>query len=224
MMTDLQQRLRETLKELPAHVTLVAVSKFHPFEAIREAYEAGQLDFGESRAQELMPKHEALPADIHWHFIGTLQKNKVKYIAPFVSLIHSVDSPELLEEIDKQGRRVDRVIPCLLELRVAAEDTKSGWEPAECAKWLDSGARLSLQHVKIRGIMCMASHTDDEERIRADFRKAYDFYRMARASWFKDDSSFSIRSWGMSDDYHIAVEEGSNMVRIGTHIFGERQY
>ncbi|MGN1353975.1 MAG: YggS family pyridoxal phosphate-dependent enzyme [Alloprevotella sp.] len=223
-MTDLQQRLNDTLRALPDTVSLVAVSKFHPAEAIREAYEAGQRVFGESRAQELVGKHDTLPADIEWHFIGHLQPNKVKYIAPFVSLIHAVDTFRLLQEIDKQGRRCDRVIPCLLQLHVAAEETKFGFTPQECREMLDEGAWRDMDHVEIAGIMCMASNTDDEARIRADFREAYRFYREAKSTWFADSPAFTLRSWGMSGDWHIAVEEGSNMVRIGSAIFGERTY
>lgn len=223
-MTDLQQRLNDTLSALPDTVSLVAVSKFHPTEAIREAYDAGQRVFGESRAQELVGKHDTLPADIMWHFIGHLQPNKVKYIAPFVSLIHAVDTFRLLQEIDKQGRRCDRVIPCLLQLHVAAEETKFGFTPQECREMLEEGDWRELDHVEIAGIMCMASNTDDEARIRADFHTAYQFYREAKAKWFADRPAFTLRSWGMSGDWHIAIEEGSNMVRIGSAIFGERHY
>lgn len=223
-MTDLQRRLTETLAALPEQVRLVAVSKFHPAEAIAEAYEAGQRIFGESRAQELVAKHEALPQDIEWHFIGHLQPNKVKYIAPFVSLIHAVDSPKLLAEIDKQARRCDRIIPCLLQLHVAQEETKFGFSPEECRAFLESGAWREMHNVCIAGIMCMASNTDDTARIRRDFHTAYEFYRSAKSDFFADAPTFCERSWGMSHDYPIAVEEGCTMVRIGTQIFGERQY
>lgn len=223
-MTEIQRRLTETLAALPEQVRLVAVSKFHPAEAIAEAYEAGQRIFGESRAQELVAKHESLPQDIEWHFIGHLQPNKVKYIAPFVSLIHAVDSPKLLAEIDKQARRCDRVIPCLLQLHVAQEETKFGFSPEECRTYLESGAWRELHNVQIAGIMCMASNTDDAARIRRDFHTAYEFYRSAKADFFADAPSFCERSWGMSHDYPLAVEEGCTMVRIGTQIFGERQY
>lgn len=223
-MTTLQQRLNDTINALPEKVTLVAVSKFHPAEAIREAYDAGQRIFGESRAQELVGKHDTLPTDIEWHFIGHLQPNKVKYIAPFVSLIHAVDTFRLLQEIDKQGRRCDRVIPCLLQLHVAAEETKFGFTPQECRAMLEEGTWREMDHVEIAGIMCMASNTDDEARIRADFHEANQFYREAKSTWFADRPTFALRSWGMSGDWHIAVEEGSNMVRIGSAIFGERTY
>lgn len=223
-MTNLQQRLRETLDELPKHVQLVAVSKFHPAEAVTEAYAEGQRIFGESRVQELLPKHDALPGDIDWHFIGTLQRNKVKYIAPFISLIHSVDNVALLEEINKQGRRADRTIRCLLELHIAQEESKSGWEPEACCQWLEQGAWHDMHNVQICGLMCMASHTDDEARIRQDFRAARQYFNRLKQGAMADCPAFAIRSWGMSDDWRIAVEEGSNMVRIGTRIFGERAY
>ena len=223
-MTDIQTRLTETLAGLPEQVKLVAVSKFHPAEAIKEAYDAGQRDFGESRVQELVAKYEALPQDIKWHFIGHLQLNKVKYIAPFVYLIHAVDSLRLLTEINKQARRCDRVLPCLLQLHVAREETKFGFTTDELHDMLAQGEWRDLNNVKIMGIMCMASNTDDRERVRADFHAAYTFYKQAKAEFFANEPAFGLRSCGMSHDYHLAIEEGSTMVRIGTHIFGERQY
>ena len=223
-MTDIQKRLAETVAELPESVKLVAVSKFHPVSALQEAYDAGQRIFGESRAQELLAKHEAMPSDVEWHFIGHLQPNKVKYIAPFVSLIHAVDSHKLLMEIDKQARRCDRIIPCLLQLHVAQEETKFGFTPEECLAYLQSGVWRELHHVRICGLMCMASNTDDESRIRRDFHEAYEFFKMAKSTFFSDSSEFTERSWGMSGDFHLAIEEGSTMVRIGTHIFGTREY
>lgn len=223
-MTDIQKRLIETKNELPENVKLVAVSKFHPISALKEAYEAGARVFGESRAQELVVKQEALPSDIEWHFIGHLQPNKVKYIAPFISLIHAVDSPKLLQEIDKQGRRCDRVISCLLQLHVAQEETKFGFTTQECMDYLEKGEWRELHHVRICGIMCMASNTDDEEHIRRDFHAAFEFYKKAKLLYFQDRPEFCERSWGMSSDYHVALQEGSTMVRIGTHIFGQRVY
>ncbi len=216
-------RLASIKAAMPPGVALVAVSKYHPAEALREAYDAGQRIFGESRAQELVLKHEALPKDIEWHFIGHLQPNKVKYIAPFVSLIHAVDSFKLLAEIDKQGRRNNRVIPCLLQLHVAQEETKFGFSPEECRQLLDEGRWKELRGVQICGLMCMASNTDDEARIRSDFHTAYSFYQWAKKTHFAEDTHFALRSWGMSGDYLIAAEEGSNMVRIGSAIFGERE-
>lgn len=223
-MTEIQRRLSETMAGLPGNVTLVAVSKFHPVSSLKEAYDGGARIFGESRAQELVAKHEVLPTDIEWHFIGHLQPNKVKYIAPFISLIHAADSHKLLLEIDKQARRCDRVIPCLLQLHVAQEETKFGFTVDECRAYLESGEWRELHHVNICGLMCMASNTDDENRIRRDFHTAYEFYKETKSLYFSDRPEFCERSWGMSGDYKIAIEEGSTMVRIGTHIFGEREY
>lgn len=223
-LSPIQERLTSTVARLPEHVKLVAVSKFHPAEAIADAYQTGWRIYGESRAQELVEKHEILPSDIEWHFIGHLQPNKVKYIAPFVTLIHAVDSFKLLAEIDKQARRCDRIIPCLLQLHVAQEETKFGFTPEECQALLAQGEWRDLHHVQISGLMCMASNTDDTDRIRRDFRTAYDFYKSAKNEFFSDCPEFCERSWGMSGDYDIAIEEGSTMVRIGTHIFGERNY
>lgn len=222
MMSGIAERLCGIRAELPDEVRLVAVSKYHPAEAVMQAYTAGQRIFGESRAQELSEKHKVLPADIEWHFIGHLQPNKVKYIAPFVSLIHAVDSFKLLAEIDKQACRCDRVLPCLLQLHVAQEETKFGFAPEECRDMLAAGEWRRLEHTRIAGIMCMASNTDDEARIRQDFRTALDFYEEARRDFFPDSPYFRERSWGMSGDYRIAMEEGSTMVRIGSYIFGER--
>lgn len=222
--TPIQERLMHTLAQLPSHVKLVAVSKFHPAEDITEAYATGWRSYGESRAQELVAKHDILPSDIEWHFIGHLQPNKVKYIAPFVTLIHAVDSLRLLAEINKQARRCDRIIPCLLQLHVAREETKFGFTPAECQAMLESGEWREFHHVQISGLMCMASNTTDRDRIRSDFRTAYDFYKSAKSQFFSESPEFCQRSWGMSGDYDIAIEEGSTIVRIGTQIFGERHY
>lgn len=221
-MNGIAERLHAVGAELPAGVRLVAVSKYHPAEAVAQAYAAGQRLFGESRAQELVAKREVLPPDIEWHFIGHLQPNKVKYIAPFVSLIHAVDSLRLLREIDRQGARFGRVVPCLLQLHVAQEETKFGFTPDECLHMLADGAWRSLRHVRLRGVMCMASNTDDEARVRRDFRQAAAFFEEARRRFFADDAGFCERSWGMSGDYRIAIEEGSTMVRLGSCLFGSR--
>lgn len=217
------ERLRTTL---PDSVELVAVSKYHPSDAIRCAHTAGQLTFGESRVQELLQKREELKdlSDIAWHFIGHLQRNKVKYIAPFISLIHSVDSIELLREINKQGERCHRKISCLLELHVADESTKSGMTPEECLALLEMQEWRKLPHVHIQGMMAMATFTDDKAQIRTEFHRARECFLTARHNYFADDPAFRICSWGMSDDYHIALTEGSNCVRIGTDIFGPREY
>jgi len=200
----------------------VAVSKFHPAEAIQEAYDQGQRIFGESRAQELQAKHEALPNDIEWHFIGHLQPNKVKYIAPYISLIHAVDSYKLLAEISKQALRAGRTIPCLIELHLAQETTKYGFSTDDCTDMLQTSGWRELKGVQIAGIMCMASNTDDTAQIRAEFRKAYEFFHYLKSAFFQDSPFFRHRSYGMSHDYRIAMEEGATLVRIGTAIFGER--
>lgn len=222
-------RIQEVRRELPEGVTLCAVSKYHPIEAIKEAYEAGQRIFGESREQELRLKWEALPKDIEWHFIGHLQTNKVKYIAPFVSLIQSVDSERLLDEIQKQAAKNSRVIDVLLEVHIAQEESKSGFNPDELTDLLASvniGQRWP--NVNLKGIMAMATFTDDENQIRNEFRRLMTCYRQLLDGPLAQQGitaeQFVIRSFGMSEDYKIAVAEGSNMVRIGSHIFGEREY
>lgn len=232
-MTELQERLNDVRERLPEEVRLVAVSKYHPREAILEAYDAGQRIFGESRVQELQEKQVALPHDIEWHFIGHLQVNKVKYIAPYIMLIHAVDSLKLLQEIDKQcarhederaGRGLSPKIGVLLQLHVAQEETKFGFTPTECKAFLSSGEWRKLEHVEIAGIMCMATNTDDEEQIAAEFQTAYEFFEFARERYFADSESFRECSWGMSDDFPIAIEHGSTLVRVGSYIFGPRQY
>ena len=219
MISDEIQRITA---QLPAGVRLVAVSKFHPSEAIREAYAAGQRVFGESHAQELQRKHEELSdlQGLEWHFIGHLQTNKVKYIAPYVSLIHAADSPHLLAEIDKQAQKCGRTISCLLQLHVAEEETKFGFSPDEARAFLDSGSWQTLEHVRLSGVMAMATNTDDTARIRDDFRRARRFFEEAQQQF----PSFTELSMGMSDDWHIAIDEGSTLIRIGTQIFGQRQY
>lgn len=232
-MTDIQARLCDVRSQLPDDVQLVAVSKFHSCDAILEAYDAGQRIFGESRVQELQEKVQQLPHDIQWHFIGHLQVNKVKYLAPYISLIHAVDSFRLLSEIDRQCARFEQEridnglspkIRVLLQLHVAQEDTKYGFTPSECKAFLDSAQWRQLAHVEIAGIMCMATQTDDEEQIAREFRVAQEFFLMARSRYFSDAPGFSECSWGMSDDYHIAVECGATLVRVGSYIFGARDY
>ncbi len=224
MIEEIKEHLERLHEEIPSHVKLVAVSKFHPADVIQAAYDAGQRSFGESRVQEMVAKYEQLPKDIEWHFIGHLQPNKVKYIAPFVHLIHAVDSLKLLVEIDKQARRCDRVIPCLLQLHVAAEETKFGFTVDECDALLSGGEWRSLHHVAIAGMMCMATNTDDQDRVRHDFQVAYTFYKNAKKAYFSQTPSFCVRSWGMSHDYPLAISEGANLIRIGTFIFGPREY
>ena len=214
-------KISEIRAALPTGVTLVAVSKFHPAEAILEAYGAGQRIFGESRVQELTVKFETLPKDIEWHMIGHLQTNKVRAIAPFVSLVHSVDSQRLAECIDREAARCNRVIDCLLELHVSSDATKSGWDLDELRSYLATGAFRELKNIRFRGIMGMATYTDDVNIIRADF-EALAAAKRELEPLFDDD--FNILSMGMSDDYPIAVECGSTMVRVGSSIFGLRNY
>lgn len=219
------QEIIKIKSELPKQVELVAVSKYHPAELIREAYAAGQRIFGESQVQELQRKHEELQMEgLQWHFIGHLQTNKVKYIAPYISLIHSVDSVKLLAEINKQGQKIGRKIRCLLQLHVAQEENKYGFTEEECRLYLASGDWKKLSYVELCGIMCIATNTDDEEVVRREFHRMSVFFTEAKQKYFADQESFSIRSWGMSDDYPLAVQEGSNMIRVGSKIFGARVY
>ncbi len=222
--SNIGERLLEVKSNLPDTVHLVAVSKFHPAESVLEAYNAGQRIFGESRAQEVVPKKESLPKDIEWHFIGHLQENKVKNIAPFIALIHSVDSLKLLREINKQGEKCGRVIPCLLEIFVAQEETKYGFTIQECDDLLHGAELKELTHVEIRGIMGMASLTEDEEQIRREFGMLRTFFKKICCDISIPNANIRELSMGMSQDYLIAIEEGSTMVRIGTTIFGDRAY
>ena len=212
------ERVRATL---PEYVTLVAVSKTHPIEAIAEAYEAGHRVFGESRPQELRAKYEALPRDIEWHMIGHLQTNKVKYIAPFVALIHSIDSERLVEVIQVQAAKCGRTIDVLLEIHVAAEESKSGWAIDDLRAAVASGLFERLPNVRVRGVMGIATNTDDMERVSADFVQLR-IYKEELAAYFGEQ--FDMLSMGMSDDYPTAIAAGSTMVRIGSTIFGERDY
>lgn len=218
---SIASKILEVRSALPAGVELVVVSKFHPVEAIEQAYAAGQRLFGESRVQELVAKYEQLPKDIEWQMIGHLQTNKVRAIAPFVSLIQSVDSQRLLECINREAERCGRVIDCLLEVHVTDEDSKSGWDVSQLREYLNSGAVAQLKSVRIRGVMGMATFTDDEAVIRADFERIAAI-KSELASHF--DSHYNILSMGMSDDYPIAIEYGSTMVRVGSYIFGQREY
>ena len=223
-MYDVKSNLKQVLRNLPQGVRLVAISKYHPNEYIEAAYAEGQRIFGESHEQELRLKVESLPKDIRWHFIGHLQTNKVKYIAPYITMIEAVDSLKLLKEIDKQAAKCGRVIDVLLELHIAEEETKYGLTPVACIQLLEDGEWRALQHVRICGLMMMASNVDDEQQIRSEFRVAKQLFDECKERFFSDEPSFCERSWGMSHDYKIAVEEGSTMVRIGTTIFGPRVY
>ena len=223
-MSQIAQALQEIHSQLPDGTRLVAVSKYHPAEMIEEAYRCGQRIFGESHVQELQEKRPLLPDDIEWHFIGHLQTNKVKYIAPYISLIHSVDSPHLLHEIDRQGARFSRRIPCLLQLHIAQEETKYGFLPDELLDYMHGGEWRSMEHVQICGLMCMASNLDDETQIAREFSRAHAIYNKVKEDFFSLDASFRECSWGMSDDFPIAVQHGSTLVRIGSRIFGHRGY
>lgn len=223
-MYPVRESIRQILSELPEGVKLVAVSKFHPNEYIEAAYQEGQRVFGESREQELAKKVVSLPQDIEWHFIGHLQTNKVKYIVPYISMIEAVDSLKLLKEINKQAEKCNRNVDVLLELHLAKEETKSGFDLDECRALLESGEWRQLTHVHIRGLMMMASFVDDEKQIREEMMQASDFFDEVKEKYFHDDPLFCERSWGMSHDYQIAIECHSTMVRIGTSIFGPRVY
>lgn len=218
-MTQIQNNLNAIRSTLYEGVELVAVSKYHTVEAVAEAYECGQRIFGESREQELKIKHATLPQDIQWHFIGHLQTNKVKAIVPYVAMIETVDSPRLLAEIEKQASRIDRTIDVLLELHVAREETKSGMSIEDCRQMLASGEWRNMSHVRICGIMAMASNTDDEEQIASEFTAAADFFDEMKQTYFEDSEAFSVRSYGMSGDYLIAQRCRSTMVRVGSAIF-----
>ncbi len=218
------EKYDEIRASLPAGVRLVAVSKFKPAEDISALYQHGQRVFGENHAQEMKAKHEILPQDIEWHFIGHLQTNKVKYIAPYVSLIHSIDSLDLLKEVNKHAVKNNRVIPCLLQFHIADEETKFGFTFEECAAMLNSSEFQELKNVKIHGVMGMATFTDDQEQVRGEFRHLHQIFQDLKVQYFAQDPDFKEISMGMSEDYPIAIEEGSTFVRIGSAIFGPRNY
>lgn len=223
-MSQLTQAIKEVKATLPSNVLLLAVSKTHPVEMLQEAYAIGQRDFGENKVQEMTEKASVLPTDIRWHMIGHLQTNKVKYIAPFVSLIHSVDSPKLLSVIDKEAKKVGRVIDCLLQVHVAEELSKFGFAPDDLKMFLSSGQLAQFPNVRIRGVMVMATNTDDVEQLKSEFELTRTLFENIKNEFFKQDDSFSLLSMGMSNDYKIAVEYGANIVRIGSLIFGQRDY
>lgn len=220
----IQERLHTVTSSLQPGTRLVAVSKYHPAEMIQQCYEEGQRVFGESHEQEIRVKHAELPKDIEWHFIGHLQTNKVKYIAPYIDMVEAVDSLKLLKEINKQAERNDRCIKVLLELHVAQEESKYGLTLDACRQLLADGEWREMHNIKICGLMMMASNTDDEEQIRQEFLTAADFFDEIKAAYFADDDSFCERSWGMSDDHKIAMQCRSTMIRVGTYIFGPRVY
>ena len=218
------EKYDEIRASLPTGVRLVAVSKFKPAEDISALYQHGQRAFGENHAQEMKAKHEVLPQDIEWHFIGHLQTNKVKYIAPYVSLIHSIDSLDLLKEVNKQAVKNNRTIPCLLQFHIADEETKFGFSLEECTAMLNSPDFQELKNVKILGVMGMATFTDNQEQVRGEFRHLHRIFKELKSSHFAQNPDFKEISMGMSEDYAIAVEEGSTLVRIGSAIFGPRDY
>jgi len=206
----------------PGNVKLIAVSKTKPIEVLQEAYNAGQRVFGENNVQELVEKQEQLPKDIEWHLIGHLQTNKVKYIASFISLIHSVDSLKLLQEIDKQAAKNKRVIDCLLQIYIADEETKFGLGFDEAIELLRSEEFAALQHVRIVGLMGIATNTDNEKQLKDEFYELHTFFDGIKSSFFRKEDSFKELSIGMSADYKIAIEQGSTMIRVGSLIFGQR--
>lgn len=210
--------------ELPANVRLVAVSKFHPVEKLMEAYSAGQRIFGESRVQELVQKAQEMPADVQWHFIGHLQTNKVRALLPHVSLIHSVDSERLLDCIDKEAERIGRTVDVLLQIHVAQEEAKFGFTLQEITQLANSGKLTAMSHVRVVGVMAMATNTDEDAEIRREFAEAHHVFYTLKDGCFFGDEHFCELSMGMSDDYRLAIAEGSTMVRIGTTIFGAREY
>ncbi len=219
---DVQANLKKILNDIPSHVKLVAVSKTKPVEMIQAAYEAGQRDFGENKAQDMAAKFPQLPQDIRWHFIGHLQTNKVKYIAPFVSLIHAADSLKILKEINKQAKRYDRNIDCLLEFHIAAEESKFGLNMESAEDVLQSEVYKQLQNIRLCGVMGMATYTTDTEQIREEFRHLKEIFSKLKDNYFKEAGHFKEISMGMSGDFPIAIEEGATLVRVGSKIFGER--
>lgn len=218
------QNIASIREHIPAYVKLVCVSKFHPDSTIIEAYNAGERIFGESRVQELVEKQERLPKDIHWHFIGHLQTNKVKYIVPFVELIHGVDSLKLLSEINKQAEKINRVVNCLLQVHIATEETKFGFSAAEVLDLYQNKTLSNLSFIRVCGLMGMATFTDNHQQVRKEFISLKSLYDTVKRDYTAQNDHFSEISMGMSDDFQIAIEEGSTMVRIGSSIFGQRVY
>lgn len=216
------ENIQSIQSHLPSTVRLIAVSKFQPIEKLEEAYQCGQRIFGENRVQEMCQKQILLPADIQWHFIGHLQKNKVKYITPFVAMIHSVDNAELLRIIDKEAEKNHRIIPCLLQVHIAQEETKFGFTPEGCLDFLSTGDWKNMSHIRIAGMMGMASFTEDTDKVRQEFTQLKNCFETAKAKFFQEENSFCELSMGMSEDYPIAIDCGSTFIRIGTYIFGHR--
>lgn len=220
---NIQENINDLKKNIPANVRLVAVSKFHDVDDILQAYETGHKVFGESRVQELIEKQPSLPKDIEWHFVGRLQRNKVKFIVPFIDCIHSVDSKRLLLQIERQASNVNRVVSCLLQIHIAEEETKTGFTEDECLDFLSKGQWKEWKHIQIAGLMGMATFTDDEETVRGEFKRLKNLFSKIKEHFFADETSFKEISMGMSSDYKTAIEEGSNLIRVGSNIFGERE-
>lgn len=218
------EKYYEIKNSLPSNVQLIAVSKFKPAEDIQTLYDEGQRAFGENKAQEMKSKHEILPQDIQWHFIGHLQTNKIKYIAPYVAMIHSIDSGDLLAEVNKYAVKNERVIPCLLQFHIADEETKFGFDLEECEKMLASEMFASLKNVKICGVMGMGTFTEDMDQVRGEFKHLREIFEHLKQKYFADKDYFTEISMGMTDDYPIAIEEGSTLIRVGSAIFGARNY
>jgi len=221
-MNSIRENINKIKQNIPNYVTIIAVSKFQPIEKIQSAYDAGHRDFGENYVQEMVNKYQVLPKDIHWHFIGHLQTNKVKYIVPFVHLIHSVDSLKLLKEINKQAEKNQRVVSCLLQIHIAEEETKFGLSSQEALDILSSEELKSFQFIKIKGLMGMATNTNNTEQIKKEFLSLKSLFDQFKDTFHLPNVQFEILSMGMSNDYPIAIECGSNAIRIGTLIFGER--
>lgn len=220
----IQENLNIVRATVPSDVTLIAVSKTKPVSDLQEAYDAGQRIFGENKALEMRDKHQTLPDDIQWHFIGHLQTNKIKYIAPFVTLIHSVDSISLLEAVNKEAVKNNRVINCLLQFHIAQEETKFGLDIEEAKALLESDTYKNSENIRIVGVMGMATFTEDVNQIRDEFKTLKNIFDTLKGNYFQNDDSFKEISMGMSDDYPIAIEEGATMVRVGSRIFGARNY
>lgn len=221
-MSDITSNIISLKKEIPASVKLVAVSKTKSVDDILEAYNTGHRIFGENRVQELLSKKDLLPSDIEWHLIGHLQSNKVKYIVPFVSMIHSIDSFKLLTIVNQEALKINRVVKCLLQFHIAVEQTKFGFDLNEVNDMIETEDFWQLQSVKVCGVMGMATFTSNEELIRKEFRRLSDYFKLLKNKYFKKDENFKEISMGMSDDFSIAIDEGSTMIRIGSIIFGER--
>ena len=220
----IKENLHQIKATIPEGVTLVAVSKTKPVSDIQEAYDAGQRVFGENYPQEMRDKHEALPTDIQWHFIGHLQTNKIKYIIPFVTLIHSIDTANLLEAVNKEAKKHDRVVDCLLQFHIALEETKFGLDLEEARQLLDSDAFKQMENVRICGVMGMGTFTDDMEEVRKEFKRLKSIFETLKQEYFANQPQFKEISMGMSEDYPIAIEEGATLIRVGSKIFGPRNY